>query len=157
MNEQLQKALLDTLNNVTDSVATARDFLAAEIPDVIHQLLLWKFWEAIFLSGLWVVLIGVAIYSCVKAMQHFSLSYQANNECLATRDRAEELAAKSREAYHDIRALVLGIPGAIGFFVALIGGLPSIYCNAKVALQIALAPKLYLIEYAATITKEVAK
>ena len=41
MNEQLQQALVAILNKTVASVEAGANFLAAEIPDVIQQLLMW--------------------------------------------------------------------------------------------------------------------
>ena len=41
MNEQLQKALVELIGKASNGIDASVSFLSAEIPDVIHQLLLW--------------------------------------------------------------------------------------------------------------------
>ncbi len=41
MNEELQKALGALLNKANNGIDTAGEFLASELPDVIQQLLMW--------------------------------------------------------------------------------------------------------------------
>lgn len=157
MNEQLQKALADILSGVTSSLNTAKDFLLAETPEVIQQLLLWKFWEAIFEVFVGGIIVGVTVFAVCRFAKHLTLSFQANRDYLRTNDRNEELAAKAREDYHDVRVIGFGALGGVGSLLSLFGGIPSLYCSTKTALQIWLAPKLYLIEFSASLVKEVAK
>ena len=41
MNEQLQKALSDLINKGISGIDATKDFLVSELPDVIQQLLIW--------------------------------------------------------------------------------------------------------------------
>ena len=41
MNDELQKALGELLSKANNGIDTAGDFLSAELPDVISQLLIW--------------------------------------------------------------------------------------------------------------------
>ena len=41
MNDQLEQALLDLINKSLSGIDTATNFLSAEIPEVIGQLLIW--------------------------------------------------------------------------------------------------------------------
>lgn len=47
MNEQLQEQLTKLITKSLDTADKAGTWLEAEIPEVIQQLLLWKFWESI--------------------------------------------------------------------------------------------------------------
>lgn len=157
MNEQLQQALLEILKGVTSGINTAKDFLLAETPEVIQQLLLWKLWESVFEIVVGGVIVGLTTFAICRCVKHISLSFKANRAYQATNDRQKELEAKAEEDFHDVRAIAYGAVMVIGGLVSLIGGLPLLYCSTKTALQIWLAPKLYLIEFSASLVKEVAK
>src|SRR5437773_4823709 len=45
VNQKLQDALADTITKATTVAGEAKDFMVEQLPDVIRQLLLWKFFE----------------------------------------------------------------------------------------------------------------
>lgn len=139
MNEQLQQALTAILNKTMSGVDAGVNFLSAEIPDVIHQLLLWKMVESllIFIGGLILLVIcSVFVYKQtrrVKTGEGTYGSYKANFVFDSDGDHP-------------------GIIGVISVAVFGLGfGIGGI-CNLN-WLQIWIAPKIYLIEYAASLAK----
>jgi len=46
MNEQLQQAVAELIEKSLSMLQTGADFMAAEIPDVVHQLLMWHMVKA---------------------------------------------------------------------------------------------------------------
>lgn len=131
MNEQLQQALGRLLDGLDATVT----FLSAEIPDVIHQLLLWyavKYGlECLF--GL-ALLVGwiVAIRWGFKKARAFEASLNM-------------LASGEGKGYY--------LFGVAAFFLTLmmLVAVPA-FINIQ-WLQILIAPKLWLIEYAAKLVK----
>ena len=117
MNEELQGALAEILNGVL----SAKDFVLAELPEVIYQLLLWKFAESIIC-----LLAGIAALAI----------------CCIGAKKTWEWAAEDGTGLEAITILWL-LPTAFAVFEGL---------NIK-WLQIWLAPKVYLIEYAASLAK----
>lgn len=129
MDQQLQAALAAILNKTMGAVESGVSFLQAELPDVIQQLLLWKLvWAAIVFAiatAIFLVWLVVGIRTTLKF----------------------ERRAKSYEEGHGWVTF-----GVIGIFI----GMPSFataMCGLYEILQIALAPKIYLIEYAASLAK----
>jgi hypothetical protein len=132
MNDQLQQSLALILGKATDAVTAGVGFLQAELPDVVRQLLLWKLTSSLIFGflGLFVFL-AIAILGTQQAI---SLSEK-----------------EAKKAW--------GEPGMVWFGFAFAGGIPmacaaiTAMANLGTALQIWLAPKIYLIEFAAKMVK----
>jgi hypothetical protein len=133
MNEQLQQALAEILNKATAGVESGAAFLQAELPDVIQQLLMWKMAAAI----LSILISIVIIYAYAKAL----ISYAKSD--------------RSNRFWHDGYDTI----SPFGFTTLLAGGIASFFCVLCIidslfdVLQIWIAPKIYLIEYAASLAK----
>lgn len=132
MNDQMQQALFAILNKAMSGVEAGTSFLQAELPDVIHQLLAWK-----LASSLLAMLIGIiVIFVYWRLVRAF-------------------MKSEIDSALKDSR----GNPTTPVFAGLVIGGCASavslifILTDGSTALQIALAPKVYLIEYAASLAK----
>ena len=120
MNEELQKALLSILNSTINAATAAKEFLIAETPEVVRQLLMWKAAEAAVIS--FALLIGVALVV---------VPWWKNRKwCL-----------------HELGPLNF-FPG-FAVFILLFFALG----NFLIMLQIIIAPKIYLLEYAASLVK----
>ncbi|MGY2429611.1 hypothetical protein [Pseudomonas tolaasii] len=132
MNEQLQQALLAILNKAMSGVEAGVSFLSAEIPDVIHQLLLWK-----IVSSSLLTLLGFCLLFASHRLIRRALRIQAE-------EAAKGWALQRGELY--VATYILGgISGLVGSIMSIGNGLN--------ALQIWIAPKIYLIEYAASLAK----
>lgn len=107
----------------------AIDFASAQIPDVVHQLLMWKLAESAFYIVVAFCLIGLFFYIFSKIKVAV----------------AEERDKFALYAY----TTVFG-----GATIIISGGL--LINNILDAMKILIAPKLYLIEYAATLISKVA-
>ena len=131
MNDKLQEALLNILNNVTHSVENGVSFLSEQLPDVIHQLLLWKAVESGIHFGVLMALcigLGIAAYKFLKAGKEY----------------------KPKNSYDD---------DAFGYFILFgvslfLAGVSFVFASNQLEwLKILIAPKMYLIEYAAQLVK----
>lgn len=128
MNEQLQQALAALLNKTVAGVEAGTAFLQAEIPDVIQQLLMWKLAQASAMSAACVLgLLGVAFVLRVVA------KHTANDGILSIEGGGIPVSILSA-----------AFTGAAGV---------GLFSWGSDALQIWLAPKIYLIEYAASLAK----
>lgn len=132
MNDQMQQALVAILNKTMSGIEAGASFLQAELPDVIHQLLYWK-----LASSLLAMLIGIiVIFAYWRLIRSFTKS---------------ERGSALKDSW--------GEPTGFAFAGLVIGGCASafslivIMCDGFTAMQIALAPKVYLIEYAASLAK----
>lgn len=129
MNEQLQQALAAMLNKGVQGVEASVGFLQAEIPDVIYQLLLWKAASGLFWFAFLSVLIAIIM---IKGFRVAKASNDASDQY-------------NKGFAFFIYGMAAGIPS---FFMSL-GALKGL----STAAQIWLAPKIYLIEYAASLAK----
>lgn len=123
------KLLATDIYSVTKTGASkAMDFATAQIPDVVEQLLMWKTAEAI------VYILAVLLLTLLFWV------FQ------------RKIAAYAKEN-NDVAALLLyNIFAGAGL---LIGGGTTLVINLLVVVKITIAPKLYLVEYAAELLKKV--
>lgn len=127
MNENMQNALAEIIRNSMTALESAKNFLVAEIPDVIHQLLLWKFttsliaFTASIIFGLVIpIIVGVVAF---KRERQFKDTYSE------------------------------GMAYTIGIFASLLSLFIAFLLFNLTWLQIWIAPKIFLIEYAAKLIK----
>lgn len=131
MNNELQTAITDLITGTVNTADQAKDFILAETPEFIQQLLLWK---AIYGGVLFFVSIVAfyIIYRCARWGLLFT------KEISEREDAIED---------SEIARLVVGAVGVIvGCFVI------AETLNLR-WLQIWIAPKVYLVEYAASLIK----
>jgi len=127
MEEGLQKTANEALSGIIEGVASAKEFILAELPEVVQQLLMWKMAESLVV---FVVCLSVILAVFVNAV--FILKY------LTKRDLKEEIA----------------IPWGITSIVISLFGIVIPLCEINLVwLQIWVAPKVYLLEYAASLVK----
>ena len=71
MNEQqqLQNALINFVNLITQTVEEGKDFAVAQMPDVINQLLYWNFTKSFLLFLLSITLIGLSLSGIVYSIR----------------------------------------------------------------------------------------
>lgn len=152
MNEQLQQALTAILNKTMSGVDAGVSFLSSEIPDVIHQLLIWKLAEAALLFSVFsvVAILGVAAlrksFGPIKAHSRGSSLYYGNSGNDLEKEGKRLMAENSSALPFAIFGSIFGV---LALLVFAINGTQQL---AKI-LQIWLAPKIYLIEYAASLAK----
>lgn len=120
MNEQLQQALLVIIHKTTNAVGASIDFLSGQIPDVIHQLLVWHAVKSGLLCTLFLVATSLVIFAVYKIEKK-------------------------------TQPIDRGIPSMVGIVVSiflLFGASQNFEW-----LQILVAPKIFLIEYATSLVK----
>ena len=127
MNEQANKILADLLQKASNGIDAAVSFSQAQIPDVIHQLLVWNFAVSIIFSLLGAASFAAAQYGVWRGIKYLRKKWAGD-------DFIE----------HPEVILMAGL-----WFVTLS---PLSWIDL-VWLKIWLAPKLYLIEYASHLLK----
>lgn len=132
MNDQMQQALAAILNKTMSGIEAGTSFLQAELPDVIHQLLAWK-----LASSMLSVLIGIVV---LFVYWRFIQAYMK-----AERNSTLKDAHCDPTVPAFVSLVIGGCASVVSFIVILSDGFT--------ALQIALAPKVYLIEYASSLAK----
>lgn len=127
MNEQANKILADLLQKASNGIDAAVSFSQAQIPDVVHQLLVWNFAASIIFSLLGIALFVAAQYAVWRIVKYLRKQWE-------------------RDGLIDHPEV---IPMVLAWFLTLA---PLAWVDL-VWLKIWLAPKLYLIEYAASLMK----
>lgn len=136
MNEQIEKYLLNALEGIGQGVSTGIDFLAGEIPLYIQELLIWYAVKSGLFTLIGLVLIIGTVYIFIKyggAKKDGDGNYKVT---LTHNDNG------------DFDAHVIGT-GFTGFFLIVLGG----HLMSLDWLQIIIAPRVWLLEYAATLVK----
>lgn len=152
MNDQLQTALADILTKTTDVVSAGVGFLQAELPDVVRQLLVWKMAEgAMYL--LFAVMGLTAIVFAVRWAAPIIIGYSKGSS-LYWRNTGNDVERQGKQLMEEYSGRYgYAVFASIVSCIAAIFVVISLPVNAGVMLQIWLAPKLYLIEYAARLVK----
>ena len=145
MNEQLETQLVEILQSVSTSVGDAKEFIIAELPDVVQQVLSWYTVLSI-VENILAILLLIAMVYVIRNMI-------LKPDSMDTANMVQRLSfMKDRHAENGIDynpAILLVITGALGLFLVAMSKLNTVF------LKILIAPKLWLIEYAATLGKAV--
>lgn len=131
MNEELQKQLASILEAATATAADAKDFMLAELPDVAKQLLLWELWQA----AVWMTAVGVIPLVALAFWWRWASKYMKN-------------ASTSKDDKDACAGFTVGAT-----IVVLLWGSVAIVTNTLTIVKVLVAPKLFLLEYAATLVK----
>ncbi|WP_443700187.1 hypothetical protein [Pseudomonas sp.] len=130
MNEELQKALLAILNKTVSASEAGMSFLQKELPEVIQQLLMWKAFESAAFFLTFAALTFLFVTMAIKLFKA-ARSYKPKN------------------SYDDADGYYFCV-----FGLSLVSALFLLLALANLSwLKIILAPKLYLIEFAASLAK----
>ena len=132
MNESLQQALAGILNKTMAGVEAGVSFLSAELPDVIQQLLVWKLAQSPVLLALGVSFLVLSAYLLRKGLKNM-------------KEEGVKTWTNRQEHRYVAPYIISAFAVSIGFVMSMV--------NGATALQIWLAPKIYLIEYAASLAK----
>lgn len=149
MNEQANKILVDLLQKASNGIDAAVSFSQAQIPDVIHQLLVWNFVSSLVSTLLILATLPFACKFIMKMMKREQDGVMGNDGYSWERDKEKYKPTLVWEKNGDISPVSMLF--GVGVF------LYSLFVFVGVAdmtwLKIWLAPKLYLIEYAASLVK----
>lgn len=134
--EQLKIKSAEALVGLIDGVKEAKDFVIAEIPDILRQLITYNTIYHGLLSLLGFVLLGFAYWNLRKSRNHFML-----------RVTNETTGCEAHGAYGVFRALIAA-------FLLYCG---SVYLSEHLFefIKLLVAPKIWLIEYGAHLVKEI--
>lgn len=152
MNEELQQALVAILNKTAAGVEAGAAFLQSELPDVIQQLLIWKAVSSALAFSVAFCVLAICLANLKKQSTQFR-EYM-RGESLYYNNHGNELEQEGKRLREENDGSIPFLIGwacatAISGLVFVIDGISS----AGTAIQIWLAPKIYLIEYAASLAK----
>ena len=137
MNEELNKMLLSFLQSTKEGVGKSIDFAQEQIPDVIHQLLLYNLIINLLFFSVGVI---VLIY-CYFIIQSAKVKPQNEEENFYW-----DWSQLSYSKRHTI-----GCGWFFPFFLAIVG--VGLLLSGISWIEIVVAPKVYLLEYAAQLIK----
>lgn len=151
MNEELQKAITEVFN----SVINAKEFLLGEIPDYINQLLMWK---AVYSGILFLSAMVVIFFSVKYLISYPSKRKQAIDRAFEAKQRGDSWCfyhkgSSVTSVHYDHIVATGGVEIKIKVIFAFLGVVVGSCLTNLDWLQIMIAPKVYLIEYAASIVK----
>lgn len=126
MNDKLQQALAELINKATGAAESSTSFLLAELPDVVYQLLLWHGVKNFVLFLMGIAFIAVWVYINYKQVK---------------------LIAGKYDDINDVDPIFI-----FNLFQVFLVFIPAVLLNLE-WLQIWIAPKVWLIEYAAGLVK----
>lgn len=136
MNEKLQEAITEMIVKVNDGVDASTAFLSAELPDYIQQLLMWHAILSFLLFITAILFVGIAVIIQFKV--------------ILMKDSEGKL--KFREKYSHIRDGHSTI-ALMSFLLWLSTAMFFTFSINLTWLQIWIAPKVWLVEYAANLVK----
>lgn len=134
MNERLQNALTQMIDKAMTGVDASVDFLSAEIPEVVHQLLLWYAVSNMVYAALGAVVLYLC-YCVVRKPKGKGENWMWNY-C--------EYKEKHTMTSESILGFFIIFPAFVGF---------ALLSNVMESLKIWIAPKIWLIEYASDLVK----
>lgn len=147
MNEQANKILVDLLQKASNGIDAAVTFSQAQIPDVIHQLLVWNFTKSLALTLLMVLTIPFVVKFAMAMLRRQQDGVFDNEGYSWDRGNPKFKPTLIWQKDGDLSPLTIIFGFAIGLYVAILLGVVA----DMTWLKIWLAPKLYLIEYATSL------
>lgn len=160
----MQDALVSIIQKTQQGIDASVSFLSEQIPDVVQQLLIWKASEALvwaliqlFFGVLGLLLVQKGIKGVSKQLNLDQVAESTKDiYCRTTGDSAEKKKAyqeaeKAASAHH--LPLTAGIVGGVVGVIFIAAFLFNFWDNLLTIVQIWVAPKIYLIEYATKLIK----
>lgn len=148
MNEQLQSALAKIIEKAVAGMDSSIAFMQAETPEIVEQLLAWYAVKGLMLSFLGTIMISVGIFVAIKAMKSKpEVSDNFKDTFLWTRGRYQW--NKDEAIANEGAAMLIATFVSLSIFF----GILFLCFNLMEPIQILIAPKVWLIEYASTLVK----
>ncbi|HAX3035068.1 hypothetical protein JEM57_22530 [Escherichia albertii] len=149
MEEQANKILIELLQKASNGIDTAVSFSQAQIPDVVHQLLLWNMVDSLIKTLIAILTIPLVFRFMKKQYQKVEIGIFDNEGWLWEKGKPKYKPTMIWESNGEISFLILPLAAV---FVLWVSFIIAVVTNMT-WLKIWLAPKLYLIEYAASLVK----
>lgn len=131
--DALKQALVDIINGTVKSAGDAKDFVLAQLPDVVQQLVIFHtIWYAVAAVFLLIVGVTSGILFCKKVKKvHDAIEKAADDVCAAIT--------------------------VVGWFICTFGVLIACAISTYNFLMVYFAPKVWLIHYAVGLVQEIKK
>ncbi|HHX3893253.1 hypothetical protein ACV8SS_09920 [Citrobacter freundii] len=141
MEEQANKILVELLQKAVHGIDAAVSFSQAQIPDIVHQLLVWNFVQSMIAT-----LIGIALI-CASPLIARSILIRYGNAKVKDETWVIEQSFDYTKSMSLPAVIVLVFCAGV-FIISVL-----VVINNMDWLKIWLTPKLYLLEYAASLIK----
>jgi hypothetical protein len=149
MNDQANKVLLELLKKASNGIDAAVSFSQAQIPDVIHQLLLWKFTKSLIVMLIVMATIPLAAKIIRMMLKREPDGFIGDEGSSWEKGKPRFKPTLVWEKNGELSPLSIIFGAAICLYALVI----FITVMDMTWLKIWLAPKLYLMEYAADLVK----
>lgn len=149
MQEEANKILVDLLKKASDGIDSAIAFSQAQIPDVVHQLLVWNIVDSLIKTLIAISTIPLVILFMKKQCKKVEIGKFDNDGRSYDNGQPKYKPTMIWESDGRLSAFVLPL---VAVFILWLSFIISVVANMT-WLKIWLAPKLYLIEYAASLIK----
>ncbi len=150
MNEQANKILVELLQKAANGIDAAVSFSQAQIPDVVHQLLVWRFTQSLAMFIVALATIPAVLWIIRKQLKKVQVGKYGPGEGYSWDEGKPKYAV----------TMVWDKDGDISPFSVILCTILAFYGTwlyvtlfSLAWLKIWLAPKLYLLEYAASLIK----
>ena len=161
MEEQANKILVELLQKASNGIDAAVSFSQAQIPDVVHQLLLWNMVDSLIKTLIAILTIPLVFWFMKKQCQRVEIGKIGNEGYSWEKGNPKYRPTMVWDSKGDINLLIMLLVGVLTLWVLLSLLVTSgieitsivVFFNYFDWLKIWLAPKLYLIEYAASLVK----
>lgn len=149
MEEQANKILVELLQKASNGIDAAVSFSQAQIPDVVHQLLLWNMVDSLIKTLMAILTIPLVFWFMKKQCQRVEIGKIDNEGYSWEKGMPKYRPTMVWDSKGDINLLIMPLVGVLTLWgIFIIGAVTNMTW-----LKIWLAPKLYLIEYAASLVK----
>lgn len=148
MTEQTDKVLAQLIQRASDGIDAAVSFSQAQLPDVIHQLLVWNFTRSLLMTVIALASIPLMIWF-IRSQVRRRPDGVVERGCSWEVGRPRYVPTLVWDNTGDLSPLSFLLAVAVGFWALFV---LRVVIDAT-WLEIWLAPKLYLIEYAAQLIK----
>ncbi|ELY2536613.1 hypothetical protein SMB94_004005 [Cronobacter sakazakii] len=149
MNEQANKILVDLLQKASNGIDAAVSFSQAQIPDVIHQLLVWNMVHSLIMTLIAISTIPLVFLFVKRQCRKVEVGKFGNEGYSWDKGNPKYSPTMVWDSKGELSLLIA--PGAAVLFFWVLWVI--VVVTKMTWLKIWLAPKLYLIEYAASLVK----
>ncbi|MCN2205039.1 hypothetical protein MLT84_22750 [Escherichia coli] len=149
MQEEANKILVDLLKKASDGIDSAIAFSQAQIPDVVHQLLVWNMVDSLIKTLIAISTIPLVFWFMKKQYQKVEIGKFDDEGRSWDNGQPKYKPTMIWESDGRLSGFVLPL---VAVFILWFSFIISVVANMT-WLKIWLAPKLYLIEYAASLIK----
>lgn len=149
MNEQANKILVELLQKAANGIDAAVSFSQAQIPEVVNQLLIWNMVHSLVITAVSILTVPLVLLLVKKQLQKVQVGVYDNEGYPWD---------KGKPKYSP--TLIWDSKGELNFIIAPLAVVLVIWAvwvidavTDMTWVKIWLAPKLYLLEYAASLIK----